>query len=93
MDRGDDFVLVDVREPYEYDIARIPGATLIPLGTIADRSGELDPDADIVLQCKGGVRSAKALEILRGKGFKNLTNLQGGILACSDTVDPSVPKY
>ena len=69
------------------------GEMAIPLGTIADRSGELDPDAEIVLQCKGGVRSAQALEILRGKGFKKLLNLKGGILAWSDEVDPSVPKY
>lgn len=92
-DADEKFVLVDVREPYEWDIARIPGAKLIPLGVIGDRSGELDPDAEIVLQCKGGVRSAKALEILRGKGFKNLINLKGGILAWSEDVDPLVPKY
>ncbi len=93
MDAGEDFVLVDVREPYEWDIARIPGATLIPLGVIGERSGELDPDAEIVLQCKAGVRSARALDILRGKGFKNLTNLKGGINSWSEEVDPSVPKY
>jgi adenylyltransferase/sulfurtransferase len=93
IDRGDKFTLVDVREPFEYEIARIPGSKLIPLGTVADRAGELNPDDEIVLQCKGGVRSAQALETLRQKGFKKLLNLKGGILAWSDEVDPSVPKY
>ncbi|MDX1934831.1 MAG: molybdopterin-synthase adenylyltransferase MoeB [Capsulimonadales bacterium] len=93
LDRGDDFLLIDVREPYEWEIARIPGATLIPLGTIADRAGELDPNAEIVLQCRSGKRSATALETLQQKGFKNLLNLKGGILAWADDVDPTVQKY
>jgi molybdopterin/thiamine biosynthesis adenylyltransferase/rhodanese-related sulfurtransferase len=93
IDRGDKFTLVDVREPHEYAIARIPGSKLIPLGTVADRTGDLDPEEEIVLQCKGGVRSAQALGILREKGFKKLVNLKGGILAWSEDVDPSVPKY
>ena len=93
QDRGDKFTLVDVREPHEYAIARIPGAVLIPLGTVAERAGELDPDTEIVLQCKGGVRSAQALGILQQAGFKHLKNLKGGILAWSSEVDPSVPKY
>jgi molybdopterin/thiamine biosynthesis adenylyltransferase/rhodanese-related sulfurtransferase/molybdopterin converting factor small subunit len=93
IDRGDKFTLVDVREPHEYAIGQIPGSKLIPLGTVAERAGELDPNDDIVLQCKGGVRSAQALEILKAKGFTRLTNLKGGILAWSDQVDPSVPKY
>jgi adenylyltransferase/sulfurtransferase len=71
-----------------------PGAKLIPLGQISQRADtELDPDEDIVLQCKGGVRSAQALAELQAKGYKHLTNLKGGILAWSDDVDPSVPKY
>ncbi|MES2462045.1 MAG: molybdopterin-synthase adenylyltransferase MoeB [Armatimonadota bacterium] len=93
MDRGDDFTLVDVREPYEYEIGKINGSKLIPLGQVGDRSGELNPDQEIVLQCKGGVRSAQALEALKAKGFKKLVNLKGGILAWSDEVDPTVPKY
>lgn len=91
--RGDKFTLVDVREPHEYAIARIPGSVLIPLGTVAERAKELDPDSEIVLQCKGGVRSAQALNILRLAGFKHLKNLKGGILSWSDTVDSTVPKY
>jgi sulfur-carrier protein adenylyltransferase/sulfurtransferase len=93
MDRGDKFSLIDVREPYEWDIAHLPGAKLIPLGTVAARADELDPEAEIVLQCRSGKRSADALNILKEKGFKNLVNLKGGILAWADDVDPSVPKY
>jgi len=93
LDRGDDFQLIDVREPYEWEIGRIPGAKLIPLGEIGARSGELDRTKEIVLQCRSGKRSAQALETLRAQGFQNLVNLQGGILGWSDDVDPSVPKY
>ncbi len=93
IDQGDAFTLLDVREPYEYEIARIPGATLIPLGSVAQRISELNPDDEIVLQCKGGVRSAQALGILQQAGFTKLKNLKGGILAWSADVDPSVPKY
>jgi molybdopterin/thiamine biosynthesis adenylyltransferase/rhodanese-related sulfurtransferase/molybdopterin converting factor small subunit len=93
LDRGDDFVLVDVREPYEYAIARIPRARLVPLGQVAERAGELDRDKEIVLHCRSGKRSADALNQLRAQGFTRLKNLRGGILAWSDEVDPSVPKY
>ncbi len=93
IDRGDNFVLVDVREPHEFAIARIPGAKLIPLGQIGERAGELSPDDEIVLQCRSGKRSADALAQLQERGFKRLKNLKGGILAWSDEVDPSVPKY
>ena len=93
IDRGDDFTLVDVREPYEYAIGSIPGSKLIPLATVSSRANELDPEQEIVLQCKGGVRSAQALEILRTQGFTKLINLKGGITAWSNDVDPTVPKY
>lgn len=93
MDRGDRLTIIDVREPYEYEIARIPGTTLIPLGQLAARSGELDPDAEIILQCRSGKRSADALNMLKHKGFKRLKNLVGGVLAWSDEIDPSQPKY
>jgi sulfur-carrier protein adenylyltransferase/sulfurtransferase len=93
IDRNDKFVLVDVREPFEYDISRIPGSKLIPLGELPARLSELDSADEIVLHCKVGGRSAKALRILQEAGFRKLNNLQGGITAWSDDVDPSVPKY
>jgi adenylyltransferase/sulfurtransferase len=93
IDRGDDFLLIDVREPHEYQIASIPKAKLIPLGEVARRLNEIDPDAEIVVHCKSGGRSAKAVEILRQNGYKNVANMRGGILAWSEKVDPRVPKY
>ena len=93
LDRGDAFVLIDVREPHEYQICNIPAARLIPLGEVGKRLGELDPDADIVIHCKSGMRSARACGILKAAGFKHVRNMKGGILAWSDRVDPSVPKY
>lgn len=93
LDRGDDFVLIDVREPYEYQIARIPGARLIPLGDLPKHLSELNPTADIVAHCRSGQRSQKAVDLMKQNGFKNVRNMTGGILAWSDKVDPSVPKY
>jgi len=93
FDRHDKFVLVDVREPFEYEITHIPGSKLIPLGELPARLSELDSADDIVLQCKSGGRSAKALRILQEAGFRKLNNLEGGITAWSDDVDPTVPKY
>jgi sulfur-carrier protein adenylyltransferase/sulfurtransferase len=93
VDRKDKFVLVDVREPFEYEISRIPGSKLIPLGELPARLSELDSADEIVLHCKVGGRSAKALKILQEAGFRKLSNLKGGITAWSDEVDPSTPKY
>jgi adenylyltransferase/sulfurtransferase len=93
LDRGDDFVLIDVREPHEYQICNIPAAKLIPLGEVGKRLDELDPEADIVIHCKSGMRSARACGILKAAGFKHVRNMKGGILAWSDQVDPTVPKY
>jgi adenylyltransferase/sulfurtransferase len=94
LDRGDDLQVIDVREQNEYDIARIPGATLIPLGQVTQRMSEIDEGRETVVHCKGGVRSARAIEALTGAGFKGkLVNLKGGITAWSNDVDPSVPKY
>ncbi|MGH9518639.1 MAG: rhodanese-like domain-containing protein, partial [Terriglobales bacterium] len=86
-------LLLDVREPHEFDIARIPGSVLIPLGELPGRLGELDPAADIVVHCKAGGRSMKAARLLQSEGFAHVRNLKGGILAWSDQVDSSVPKY
>ena len=93
LDRGDEFVLIDVREPHEYQICNIPAAKLIPLGQIGQRLSELDPEADIVIHCKSGMRSARACGVLKAAGFKHVRNMKGGILAWSDQVDPTVPKY
>ncbi len=93
IDRGDNFVLIDVREPHEYKICSIPGAKLIPLGEFPKHVGEFDPAADIVIHCRSGMRSAKACAILKQSGFQRVRNVVGGILAWSDKVDPSVPKY
>lgn len=93
MDEGRPFRLVDVREPHEYDICRIPGAVLIPLGDVPARMHELDSAQEIVVHCRSGMRSARALELLQKAGFRRIRNLKGGILAWSDEVDPSVPKY
>jgi adenylyltransferase/sulfurtransferase len=93
LDRGEAIVIVDVREPQEYQINKIPGSKLIPLGELPQRYEELDPNAAVVMQCKSGMRSAKATQFLRGVGFKNVRNLAGGILGWIDQVDPSQPKY
>jgi molybdopterin/thiamine biosynthesis adenylyltransferase/rhodanese-related sulfurtransferase/molybdopterin converting factor small subunit len=94
LDRGDDVQIIDVREPNEYDIARIPGSKLIPLGQVVNRQDEINEERETVVHCKGGVRSAKAIEALTRSGFKgHLVNLKGGITAWSNDVDPSVPKY
>src|SRR5215213_6569550 len=94
IDRGDDLQLIDVREPHEYDIARIPGTKLIPLGQVTERMGEIEEGRETIVHCKGGVRSANAINALTRAGFKGkLVNLKGGITAWSNDVDPSVPKY
>jgi adenylyltransferase/sulfurtransferase len=93
MDEKKPFVLIDVREPHEYQICSIPGSKLIPLGDVARRMNELNSADEIVVHCKSGMRSAKAVELLMQSGFRKIHNLRGGILAWSDQVDPSVPKY
>lgn len=93
MDRGDRFVLLDVRESYEYDIARIPGSKLIPLGELPSRMSELDTADEIIIHCKVGGRSATAVRELQKAGFSKLLNVAGGIAAWSERIDPSVPKY
>ncbi len=93
MDRGDNIVLLDVRNPDEYDFCKIAGSTLMPLNELPTRFKELSKDSAIVAQCRSGGRSAKAAAFLREQGFPNVANLTGGILAWSDQVDPSIPKY
>ena len=95
LDRGDRLTIIDVREPFEWDIGNLGshGARLIPLGDLPDRAGEIDPGDEVVLQCRSGGRSAHALAFLREKGYPRLWNLKGGILAWADQVDPSIPRY
>jgi adenylyltransferase/sulfurtransferase len=95
LDRGEAITIVDVREPHEWDIANLSsyGARLLPLGQLAERMNELDSASDIVLHCRSGVRSAKALRQLREAGFRKLRNLDGGILAWAEEVEPEMPRY
>ena len=93
MDEKKPFVLVDVREPHEYQICRIDGAKLIPLGDVPKRMHELNSADDIVVHCRSGVRSARAVEFLMKSGFKKIHNLKGGVLAWARDVDPSMPSY
>jgi sulfur-carrier protein adenylyltransferase/sulfurtransferase len=95
LDRGEPVTIVDVREPYEWEIANLGGygARLIPLAELDERLDELDPSEEIVVQCRSGNRSGQAVRYLRGKGFARTHNLKGGILAWSDEVDPTIPKY
>jgi adenylyltransferase/sulfurtransferase len=92
LDRGDDLYILDVREPHEYQICNL-GGHLIPLGELPRRAHELDSSREIVAHCRSGKRSAEAVDFLRKAGFRKIWNLKGGILAWSDQVDPSVPKY
>jgi sulfur-carrier protein adenylyltransferase/sulfurtransferase len=82
-----------VRNPEEFQICRIPGSTLIPLPALTQRLGELDRERELIVHCKSGMRSQKAIALLREKGFRNLKNLKGGILAWAERIDPAMPKY
>ena len=93
LDGGADVFILDVREPQEFQICRIPGSTLIPLGVLPQRLVELEGRDDMVVHCKSGARSAKAVKLLHEAGFSKARNLRGGILAWIDRVDPSLPKY
>ncbi|MDT4967448.1 MAG: sulfur-carrier protein adenylyltransferase/sulfurtransferase [Acidobacteriota bacterium] len=94
LDAGEDVQIVDVREPDEYAVARIPNSIHIPLAQVLNRMSEIDPARDTVIHCKMGGRSARAIDALTRSGFEGkLTNLKGGITAWSSEVDPSVPKY
>jgi molybdopterin/thiamine biosynthesis adenylyltransferase/rhodanese-related sulfurtransferase len=93
LQRGEDIDLIDVREPHEWEIARIAGARLVPLATLSEALPSLDSAREIVVHCKGGTRSAKAVRQLQAAGFKRVSNLAGGITRWSDEVDARVPKY
>jgi molybdopterin/thiamine biosynthesis adenylyltransferase/rhodanese-related sulfurtransferase len=93
ISQGEKVALVDVREPFEFEIARIPNSQLIPLGTVPERLAEIPRTATTVVMCKTGMRSARAIEFLRGEGFENLLNLEGGLDAWREAVDPTLRKY
>lgn len=93
LDAGDKLQLLDVREPWEYAIARLPNSVHIPLNEIPQRLRELDADGDVVVMCHGGGRSRRAAEYLLTRGFEHVANLSGGIDAWSRDVDPDVPTY
>ena len=92
MDAREKFVLIDVREPFEHEIAKINGAKLIPLAEIAGRAHEIQ-NGEIIVHCHSGMRSAQAVELLRRAGLTNVYNLEGGIDAWSEEIDPNVAKY
>jgi adenylyltransferase/sulfurtransferase len=92
-DAGDDHFLLDVREPHEQSICRIQGATLIPLGELENRTGELPKDKRILVHCKSGGRSARAVSRLRELGFNDVWNISGGIIAWAREIDPSMSEY
>ncbi len=93
LDQGKDIFILDVRNPVEYEICRLDGSHLIPLDELLNRLHELDSAREIVAHCRSGARSAQAIEMLREAGFRKLRNLKGGVLAWSDDVDPTMPKY
>jgi sulfur-carrier protein adenylyltransferase/sulfurtransferase len=93
MDRREDLFILDVRNPEEYQICKIAASTLIPLPSLPQRFRELDPDRELIVHCKSGMRSAKAIQFLREQGFRKLVNLRGGILAWAERIDPTMPKY
>ena len=92
LDAKEDLFVLDVRETHEYQICNLQGH-LIPLGDLPKRVHELDSNNEIVVHCKSGARSAKAVDFLRKSGFKRVSNLSGGILAWADRIDASLPKY
>jgi adenylyltransferase/sulfurtransferase len=93
LDRHEDLFILDVRNPEEIQICRLPGSTAIPLPTLPQRHGELDKNREIIVHCKSGMRSQKAIQFLRQQGFSNLKNLTGGILAWADRIDRTMLKY
>ena len=93
MSSGQPYILLDVREPFEFEMARIEGANLIPLGELPARWQELDREKEIFVFCHSGVRSDRAAEFLRSAGFAKVANVAGGIDAWSEEIDPNVPRY
>jgi molybdopterin/thiamine biosynthesis adenylyltransferase/rhodanese-related sulfurtransferase len=93
IERGAKIIILDVREPSEHKICQIPGSILIPLGSLMERAKEFSRNADIVVYCHTGLRSERAVSFLRGLGFTRVKNLEGGIKAWAERVDPAMPMY
>jgi adenylyltransferase/sulfurtransferase len=93
LDGKEDLFILDVRQPEEFQICRIPGSKLIPLAELPQRVGELQKDRELIVHCKSGMRSLKATKFLRDAGFKRARNLKGGILAWAQKIDPTMPTY
>jgi adenylyltransferase/sulfurtransferase len=92
-DRGESVTLVDVREPQEWAISDLPGSMKIPLGALPARVGEIPKDAEVVVYCRTGGRSANAVQFLRAQGYDKALNLAGGINRWAEVVDPAMPRY
>jgi adenylyltransferase/sulfurtransferase len=93
LDSGDDLLLLDVRDPHEWEITAIDGSLRIPMSDILEHMGELDTARELVVHCKTGVRSGKVVEMLISHGYTKLHNLRGGIIAWAEEIDPSLPTY
>ena len=93
QDRGEPVTIVDVREPHEWAINGLPGSLKIPLGALPQRFSEIPKDAEVVVHCRSGGRSARAVEFLRARGYDRAFNLAGGINRWADVVDPAMPRY
>lgn len=93
MDKQESFILIDVREPHEFELCKIEGAILIPLGSLESELSQLDKSADYVIQCRLGGRSAKGVEMMKKKGFESVVNLAGGITKWAQEIEPSMPTY
>lgn len=92
-ERGDDLLLLDVREPHELAIASVAGVVHIPMGQVPERLAELDPAREIVVLCRSGGRSLQVARFLESRGYGSVANLTGGTLAWSRDVDPTLPTY
>lgn len=92
MDRNEEFQLIDVREPFEYEVSNLNGLN-IPLAGILIESEKIAKDIPVIIQCRSGKRSAQAVMLLEQQGYTNLANLQGGILAWRDEIDPELDVY
>ena len=93
LSEEDNFILLDVREPEEFEICQIEGALLVPLSEFEDHIDDFDPQREYVVHCKSGQRSLKAIEKMKERGFENCLNLEGGIIGWADKVEPTMEKY